>query len=368
MIKSVIKNTVSKETWDKFRAKKRQFHNLLIKSTLNPELKNDKKIVIIGVADYNNLGDHAIAEAQNQFVSKIIDSSLEIKNKYKIVEIPTKTPVRHIMSILNSEDIILFTGGGNLGTKYDFLDDTFMPIIDKYPNNKKLFFPQSYTFNESGDSEKRLTEIKNKFAKSGKNLTITARESKSLELFKTTFPANNVIYCPDIVLSLNTFSEPKAVPEYDVLMLMRDSGEKVLDFDTQNELINTLKQSFTVKVKENDEVGFVKHTDRMPELNKAWAEVQNSNLVITDRLHGMIFAHILEKPCIVFDNYNSKIKMTYQDWLKDMDTIAFIDPRGEVNPSDISKVISKLMIKSVKPFDTDKKYKPLENQLKSIIK
>lgn len=368
MIKSLIKNTVSKETWDKFRAKKRQFHNLFIKSTLNPELKNDKKIVIIGVADYNNLGDHAIAEAQNQFVSKIVNNSSKIKNEYKMVEVPTKTPVRHILSILNSEDIILFTGGGNLGTKYDFLDDTFMPIIDKHPNNKKLFFPQSYTFNQSGDSNKRLTEIKNKFAKSGKNLTITARESKSLELFKSTFPSNNIIYCPDIVLSLNNFSEPQETSKYDVLMLMRDSGEKVLDFEKQNELINTLKKSFTIKVKENDEVGFIKHTDRMPELNKAWTEVQNSNLVITDRLHGMIFAQILGKPCIVFDNYNSKIKMTYQDWLKDMDTITFIDPRGEVNPSNISKAISKLMIKSVKPFNTDEKYKPLENQLKSIIK
>ncbi len=42
--------------------------------------------------------------------------------------------------------------------------------------------------------------------------------------------------------------------------------------------------------------------DRMEELNSKFAEFLSSGLVITDRLHGMIFAAITGTPCIALDN------------------------------------------------------------------
>mgnify|MGYP000131626154 FL=1 len=45
-------------------------------------------------------------------------------------------------------------------------------------------------------------------------------------------------------------------------------------------------------------------------------EFQSAELVITDRLHGMIFAAITGTPCIAFDNFNAKVKKVYA-YLKD---------------------------------------------------
>ena len=38
--------------------------------------------------------------------------------------------------------------------------------------------------------------------------------------------------------------------------------------------------------------------------------------MITDRLHGMIFAAITGTPCVVLQNNNHKIKATYESWLR----------------------------------------------------
>lgn len=369
MIKSIIKNTVSTETWADLSAKKRNMQSLFKQSKLDPSLKNKNKILIIGVADYDNLGDHAIAQAQRTFLEKIIlESSGD--SRYEIVEVTSRTPVRHIEKIINNDDVILFTGGGNLGTKYRFLLDIYLPIIKNHPNNQKLFFPQSYTFNEEGDSDKLMNKIKAVFAASGKNLTITARESKSVKLFKETFPENNVITTPDIVLSLDTRnqSDEQELKTIDVLMLMRDAGEKVLDFDTQSKMIDALKAKHKVTVHENDNSYDVTPDHRLKELNIKWDEIKQSKVVITDRLHGMIFSQIAGIPCIVFDNYNNKIKMTCEDWLYDVDNIVFVDPRNQVNINKIMTMVSNLMGKSVPQFDVATKYKPLTETLKSFIK
>ena len=53
-------------------------------------------------------------------------------------------------------------------------------------------------------------------------------------------------------------------------------------------------------------------------------EFLGSKLVITDRLHGMIFAAITETPCIALSNYNHKVIGTY-DWISYLPYISFAD-------------------------------------------
>ena len=49
---------------------------------------------------------------------------------------------------------------------------------------------------------------------------------------------------------------------------------------------------------------------------------------MTDRLHGMIFSVITGTPCIVFDNFNSKIKNAYMD-LTGSDHVIMVDNKEE---------------------------------------
>lgn len=363
MLKSIIKQNISPQTWNEITRKKRHVESLFQKPTLNIDLKYKTKILIIGVADYDNLGDHAIGYAQRLFLNSIsIDTQ-----KYEIIEVPLNTPVYHISQIINPNDIILITGGGNLGTKYEFLNDLYLPIIKQFPKNKKLFFPQSYTFDPKYDTPKSIEKIKNIFSKSANNLTITARESKSYKLFKDTFPDNNVILTPDIVLSLDQNKNKDKTNKSDIIMLMRSDSEKTLDENIEKQIINKLSSKYKIAIDDTVVPDRISHEDRLHNLNKTWTKIKENKLVITDRLHGMIFAQITGTPCIVFDNYNNKIKMTCEDWLNDMDHIRFINPNEIKDSTDFVKIASDLMSKSTRKFNTSEKYEPLRKQLNEII-
>lgn len=63
--------------------------------------------------------------------------------------------------------------------------------------------------------------------------------------------------------------------------------------------------------------------ERETELHKLWEIFSKSQLVITDRLHGMIFAYITGTPAIVLPNSNFKVEKCYE-WIKDCGYIKFI--------------------------------------------
>ena len=54
-----------------------------------------------------------------------------------------------------------------------------------------------------------------------------------------------------------------------------------------------------------------------------WKNFSSSKIVITDRLHGLIFSKITSTPCIAIDNSNNKIRETYNAWLKGNKNIYF---------------------------------------------
>ena len=56
--------------------------------------------------------------------------------------------------------------------------------------------------------------------------------------------------------------------------------------------------------------------ERECELRKIFGSFKSAEIVITDRLHGLIFAAITETPCIVLQSNNHKIKATYETWLR----------------------------------------------------
>jgi pyruvyl transferase EpsI len=57
-------------------------------------------------------------------------------------------------------------------------------------------------------------------------------------------------------------------------------------------------------------------------------EFCDSKLVITDRLHGMIFATITGTPCIVFGNNHHKVRESYE-WIKYLPYIEFVESVDE---------------------------------------
>ena len=67
-------------------------------------------------------------------------------------------------------------------------------------------------------------------------------------------------------------------------------------------------------------------------------EFKKAKLVLTDRLHGMIFAAITGTPCVAMDNYNHKVRGVYQ-LMKHIEYIEYVYNIHEI-PSSIQRLLS----------------------------
>ncbi|MEK3881175.1 polysaccharide pyruvyl transferase family protein [Paenibacillus sp. FSL M7-0420] len=275
-----------------------------------------KAIYVVGSPEHDNLGDHAITYAQMNFLRKAFPD-------YTLIEIVANR-LMHNMKCLEEfcspEDIFVLQGGGNFGIEYFREEEVRRKIISEFPNNKIIVFPQTIYF---GDTELGRAEFKKTqdLYGSHKDLTLVAREATSYEIMKAGFRNNAVLLTPDIVMSLDITDPPKE--RHGALLCIRADKESI--FSEQDKKViqeYTSKHYSTTTFTDTCILRPVSLEDRDHELNTLWNQFKEAEVVITDRLHGMIFAAITSTPCIALGNYNYKVVGSYE-WIKHLGYVKF---------------------------------------------
>ena len=314
------------------------------------KIEEDKNhIFLIGTPHHGNLGDQAIVYAEN----KILEDNFK---EHTIIEINTVDLMKHLKSLkenVKENDIFVLHGGGNLGDEYFWEEECRRNIISEFKDNKIILFPQSIYFKDSNNGRKEFEKSKMIYNQH-KNFTIVAREATSYNIMKQAFPNNNVIFTPDIVMYLNKTNP--ILPREGALLSLRKDREGVLTSEQKDEILDEVQLNFdniiitdTVAEYKGDDNQVLEYminvNQREKELNKKWDQFKKVQVVITDRLHGMVFCAITSTPCIVIANYNHKVKDTYE-WLKDLNYIKFVNDIDEI-PS----LIQELKNIEIKEYD-----------------
>ena len=292
----------------------RRVYNKFIVRGLLPYIKYWRKfrnIYLIGSEDAGNLGDHQIAVSMREFLGHYFP-------KYRIIEIPAsnyKYQLAEKAKYIRKRDWICTPGGGNLGDIYPYSEQIRRDIIQRFPDNKIIIFPQTIFFSDTrkGMEEKEITK---EIYCAHKKLKLLTRDAKSFERAHEIFDGEKALV-PDIVL----FSDYSAENEQErkgVLLCLRKDIEGILSQEQKHDI---------EKLAEKYENGY-KYIDhqypydisvekRQMYLDTIMAEYRSAGLVITDRLHGMIFAVITGTPCVVLDNYNQKVSSVFE-WVKNL--------------------------------------------------
>ncbi|MGE7759127.1 polysaccharide pyruvyl transferase family protein [Peribacillus sp. NPDC097895] len=327
-------------------------------------LKNKKKIILMQTPLHGNLGDQAIAYAEKKFIN-------ENFKDYAFLEVSFSNVLKkakNIKRVLGKDDVIFIHGGGNMGDMY-LPEELLRRFIIKYFRDTKVIsFPQTISFSPNAKGKRELEKSKGIYKKN-KHLVLTARESISLKMMEESFGKEKVIFTPDIVLSLDERSNSK---REGILTCFRNDEEQNISSDLKTKIINEIKTKYK-KVTVSDTVinKNVNDSTREIELNNIWGKMKESEVVLTDRLHGMIFCAITGTPCIVFKNFNHKIISSYNDWLKDIKYIKFIDINEVKSTDEIIEIIEEyrnLNLSSL-PFTKCKNYfQNLINEVNKGIK
>ena len=272
--------------------------------------------------EHGNLGDEAILLAEREFFQcyfpdrELLEiTEWEWENFYLLGD--TK--------LISDKDIIFIQGGGNFGNMWEN-GKWIHQIVDSFSHNKIIMLPNTLTYRDNDEEAMKEDAV---FYRKHQNLYLFAREKDSYEkMRRLQYREDAYLGCyPDMVLwgKDKHFSEK----ENTALLCMRADEEKSLSSESVDKIKAalgqrgiTFKETSTLLMKAVFGTGIEKAVDRK------LMEFSRASFVVTDRLHGMIFAAITGVPCIAFNNSTGKVKGVYQ-WIKELPYIYYIETGDE---------------------------------------
>lgn len=317
--------------------------------------KGDKVLLLLS-PQYVNYGDHAIAYSSLMYLKKnfpdrrVFEISVNFYENWK----------QFLQSHISDNDILIISGGGFLGDIWPVFQKYTEEILATYPENHIVIFPQTIFF-----QDKKIMSQSKKYFLEHKHLYICLREKNSYEFVTGQWlpeKKENIYLVPDMVLGLDFPKDRMSNKE--VVLCFRNDRERVLDDITKERIQKFLdKNGYHTKT-----ISMTREHCEFPVyarkifLNRKLSQYRKAGLVITDRLHGMIFAIITSTPCLAFDNSSHKVRGVFNQ-LHDIDYVQFAEKNELEQQLEYLTNISNVEY-SIKNFEEDSK--PLWDLLKRI--
>jgi len=279
---------------------------------------NSKKVYLFGAPDYANLGDHAIAEAEHKFFKDTLSAKV-----YEIPQKDYKLAKNVAMQHISPSDLIVVTGGGFLGSLWFDAERQVRDIIKTFSNNPIVIMPQTLYWENTQRWQKECKKTQRIYA-AHPNLTFCARDKKTQQLVKELYPSCHVILAPDMVL-YNDWKDwlDDSQQRRGALICLKNDKESILSEEIRDDLqLIGKKLCGTAFDGNTDLLKAVSLEERESALRAKLNDFRAAELVITDRLHGLIFAAVTETPCVALNNVNHKLRETFE-WVKHLPYLRF---------------------------------------------
>lgn len=319
-------------------------------------LSKSKKFVILGAPRYGNLGDLALLQGEINFINKFFPD-------YRIKEIPD-----NLLQLFkdrptgNNKDIYAIQAGGNIGTLYQGIHKDQEIALSNIESNNLMVFPQTFFYDLCLDEGEKILQESCELYKKKNVLTFT-RDKTSYDFVSKHFEGVKVNLVPDIALMIDGFEYAKTLDERaGVFLCLRNDSERTLT-DQKMDYILKVTEKFFTEIQEgdthryNDEVD----DDTFKYVEPLLKKIGSKRMMLTDRLHGMIFAAITSTPCIVITSKSPKVKGVYE-WIKYLPYIKLVE-----NLDDLEKSISEVLAVENPKFENRNLMKEFE-KMATIIK
>ena len=319
--------------------------------------KDEKVVYILTEPEYGNLGDQAIALATVFFLKDNFPG-------YKIVEVSIDDTFRYLREILansNKDDLFLLQGGGNMGNLYPDIEAARRFCIKHIKNRRIISMPTTVTYTDDERGRRDLARSK-KIYSSNPNLILIAREKYSYDIMQKEYPSNKLFLLPDIVFYLSTRVRIGKEIRRNHMICLRREIESNLSREETNTLIHQFCQHYPDAFICDTTVNRNVTTElREYEIFSLLHEFQRAKVVLTDRMHGMIFCSITGTPCVIIKSYDNKILGSYE-WIKDQ---RFIALHQTVDIAEVMESCDRIQKEKIGEFPID--IAEYSKQLKKII-
>jgi pyruvyl transferase EpsO len=280
----------------------------LIEQVVERLLEGSTKCALLDFPIQRNVGDAAIWTATSRLLKK-----LGTRVAYA-AEMEAYSPRR--LSRRVGDGPILFAGGGNFGDLYPEHQRFRERVIRDFPEKRIIQLPQTVHFSGS-----RSLEQASRFVSSHRDITLLARDRKSLSELRGGFDAPSLL-CPDMALFLGPIpAAPR--PRRDLLWLVRADSEsggwfsEIPDAEDWGDP-KDLPTRLLVRLEQRAPrvVGRPKTYRNIASrrLDGGLALIGAARVVVTDRLHGHILCTLMGKRHVLLDDAHGKIRSFWETW------------------------------------------------------
>lgn len=322
----------------------------------------NNRIFLVNTPEHGNLGDHALALATINLLHELVP-------EYEIVELPGSLlrdfSTKKLKNLIK-KNTILINAGGYLGTLWMLEEQTVRKILDTFYENTIVVMPQTITYSgdEIGQAEKKISK---EYYKRCKNIYLFVRDEKSLLEGRELLDDKRVFLAPDMVVGYLSIDNIRKKREKKCLLCLRQDVEKIIN----STMIDYFRETICEKIKgiaiyETDTViqRGINRVQREEIVNLKLEEFASAQVIITDRLHGMLFAAVSGTPCVVLNNSNGKVKGVY-NWIREVPYIRFIE---DVNDFEVALEDVLMYENNEYPIELmKKKYIDMKEKLASIF-
>lgn len=310
------------------------------------KINQNNRCVLIGTPIHGNLGDSLIAQQCIKYLENNYNYVIEIPEfVYEIFSNKIK---------INIDDDIYICGGGWMGNIYE--DELVIEdIIKNYSDNKKIILPQTISFSPNGkySSKNNLRSI----LSNDKKTIICVREENSYNLCLNDLKINpdNCLLLPDMaLLALDNIKNGPHDKNRIIFSIRNDIEKCSSDIDLNNiklYLNNKNYECFDSSTVISKKVIKIKYRNKY--IQKKIEEYSNADIVITDRLHSMVFALLAGCKCIAIDNTTHKVSGVYKKWLYTINGLWVLENSSKLSDHILDKCLecqhypSKIIFKNI---------------------
>ncbi|EPG4873574.1 polysaccharide pyruvyl transferase family protein, partial [Pluralibacter gergoviae] len=313
--------------------------------------KKQNVAYVLNVSNHPNAGDQEITLAQQKFINRYLPDHVYVE----IEKEKTQYIIDGLLKKLKKDDFVFIQGGGTVSDLYPEHEYPRRLLLNKLSNTpcKIIQFPISTHFLDNEEFKETVRVFNN-----NKNLVVFARESKTYNLLHNSLSIP-CYHIPDIVISQDTSKHMSR--GNDIIIMFRSDKECLLPQNIAKGVVEHYSNNGDLVLTDNYVENYIPTTLKNREglLDKKFNEFRAAKLVITDRLHGMIFAYITKTPAVVFDNSYGKVSNSYKDWLSECPYIKYLDATN-ISMNDIIKAADEAMHANKNfSLDVDEAFKPL---------
>lgn len=286
----------------------------------------DGKILLLLSPQYYNCGDHAIALSEMHNLEKLFPNRVLLDVNYSLFRYWEEK----VRAAVAPGDTIVVTGGGFLGNLWPENHSLAERVIELFPENRIVFAPQTLFYRDTPTAQEEKQSFAKKLRAHG-NFFFFGRDWQSCRQMEEMgfVRGEHFDYMPDFVLMLPA-----------ILNLQQKNGTPALCLRSDAEAVQNreaeLRDILTLNGYEDPKSILMAkaHVEiptwlRKQMLTGKLQEFADARFVITDRLHGMIFAAYTGTPCIAFDNVSKKISGVHA-WMQDLPYISLAEDVSQV--------------------------------------